>query len=144
MAIFPKVNINPVNIETSTDMKVLGRCFLFDYNENKYILENGKLVECTVSEAINQWIKLILQSYKNEYKIYQDTDFFCNIKDLIGQKPNAFVISELKREIKEAILKHRYIDSLNSIDIQVTKNKLICKFNVTLVDTNNLQSEVSV
>lgn len=95
--------------------------FLFDFNKNEFAIQDGKLVECTEVKAVEQWITLILQTYKDKYNIYKDTDFYCNIEDLRGQKPNGFVLSELKREITEALLKHRYIKSVDNFEF--TKEK---------------------
>ncbi len=135
---------NNINYSSTSTVTKLGRCFLFDYDTGNFVLKDGRLVECTEVEAVEQWIKLILQTYKDKYNVYKGTDFYCNIEDLVGQKPNGFIFSELKREITEALLKHRYIKSVDDFEFTNEREKTIINFTVTLIDDTALTQEVKV
>lgn len=133
-----------INSLTSTEVKKLGRCFLFDFDTNTFVIKDGKLVECTEVGAVEQWIKLILQTYKDKFNVYKGTDFYCNIEDLVGKKPNGFRLSELKREVTEALLKHRYIQGVDDFEFTNEREKIIVNFTVTLIDGTTLEQEVTV
>lgn len=44
-------------------------------------MRDGKLVECDGIDAIKVWIEKILRTEKNRYKIYDGTDYGCQIED---------------------------------------------------------------
>lgn len=135
--------INNITRKTSTVEK-LGRCFLVDLDKNEFVVRDGKLVEITDDTGkVKQWIKLILRTYKDKYKVYKDTTFYCNTEDLRGTKLNGFVKSEIAREITESLLTHRYIKKVSGFSFVQERLKITVNFNVTLTDgTTFSESEV--
>ncbi|HID0817774.1 TPA: DUF2634 domain-containing protein [Clostridium botulinum] len=135
MALLPEEDIiieEVEEIEEEQTLSKLGKVFLFDFKKNEYVIKDGRLVECTERQALEQWIHWILITYKDKYNVYKNTDFYCNIEDLVGKKRNAFVLSELQREIEEALKKHRYIDHIENFTTTQGKTILNVNFDVVL------------
>lgn len=137
--------VNNINNDASTNVTKLGRCFKFDFKENKFVTVDGKLVEITSDiEKVEQWILLLLATRKDKYNVYKNTDFYVNIDDLIGGKLNAYKKAELEREITEGIEKHRYVKSVEDFNIEQIKNKVIVNLTVKLINDNELEVSTSV
>lgn len=137
--IFPLIpglqeQIDNITNTTSTKVQKLGRCFLFDFEKGEYVVKDGKLVEITDDvEKIKQWIRSILQTYKDKFKVYKDTNFYCNIEDLRGEKLDDFIMSELSREITESLLNHRYIKNVTNFSFEQIRLTVTISFSVTLI-----------
>lgn len=116
----------------------VGKSLKFNFIEKKFVFEDGKNIRIEAEEEIKQWITLLLVSYKDKYKVYKDTDFHCNIEDLIGQKPTPYIISEFEREISEAVITHRFISSIENFSITYEKRTLTVTFTVILKDNTTL------
>ena len=135
------------NISSSTtEVEPLGRAVKIDFENNELVVEDGQLVELTTDEEkIEQWIHSIILTYKDKYGIYKGTEFYCNIENLIGKKMNgynAFYQSELQREVTEAILKHRYISTVDNFSITKTdKRTWNVQYTVTLKNTTVISNE---
>ncbi|MBN3398161.1 DUF2634 domain-containing protein [Clostridium botulinum] len=137
MALLPEEDIIIEEVEETEEeqtLSKLGKVFLFDFKNNRYVIKDGKLVECTERQALQQWIHWILLTYKDKYNVYKNTDFYCNIEDLVGQKRNAFVLSELQREVEEAVTKHRYVDHIENFITVQDKSTLNIQFDVVTKD----------
>lgn len=137
------------NIQAANaNIKPLGRVIKFDFSNKCFVLQDGKPVELTTDEEkIQQWVHLILITYKDRYDVYKDTEFYCNVEDAIGKKMNgynAFYQSEIQREVREALLKHRYIASVDNFAIaKVSKRQWNVQYTVTLI-TNQIVSTEEV
>ncbi|NHI47966.1 DUF2634 domain-containing protein [Clostridium botulinum] len=137
MALLPEEDIIIEEVEETEEeqtLSKLGKVFLFDFERNQYVMKNGKLVECTERQALEQWIHWILLTYKDKYNVYKGTDFYCNIEDLVGKKRNAFILSELQREVEEAVTKHRYVDHIENFITTQEKSTLNIQFDVVTKD----------
>ncbi|MGO5072333.1 DUF2634 domain-containing protein [Clostridium sporogenes] len=135
MALLPEEDIiieEVEKIEEEQTLSKLGKVFLFDFKNNRYVIKDGKPVECTERQALEQWIHWVLLTYKDKYNVYKGTDFYCNIEDLVRKKRNAFVLSELQREIEEALKKHRYIDHIKNFATTQEKTILNVQFDAVL------------
>lgn len=117
--------------------------FLFDYNKGDFILENGKLVKVTGVQALKIWIEKVLRTELDRFKVYQDKSYGINLEGLIGsQLPQAFVESELEREITETLTIHPMIDSITDFELQRESNLGLAVFSVNLVDGDSFDQEV--
>lgn len=79
-------------------------------------------------DAIKQAIYLILNIERYEHVIYS-WNYGIEIADLFG-KPVPFVLSELKRKIKEALTQDDRIHDVNAFSFEVVKSKVHAKFTV--------------
>ncbi|AGY77995.1 DUF2634 domain-containing protein [Clostridium autoethanogenum] len=139
LPLIPDIQQQIDNIPSITTIDPLGRVYKFDFNSNTFVIEGGKLVELTTDiEKIEQWIHLILLTYQDKFDIYKDTEFYCNIEDFYGKKflkMKGYYQSELINEIKTALLKHRYIQSVDTFELtHIEKTKWKVSYKVTLID----------
>lgn len=129
------------NVESETEL--YGKSFLFDFQQGDFVIRDGRLIKIEGIEALKIWIMKILKTEKDKYKIYEDTDYGTELKNLIGQNlPRDFVESELKREIKAALERHPMIRHISNLKISRDGAKIILEFMVNLVEGNTFQQEV--
>lgn len=131
---------------TNKATEPLGRVIKYDFANKCFVMQDGKPVELTTDEEkIEQWIHLILLTYKDKFDVYKDTEFYCNVEDLIGKKMvgyNAFYQSEIQREVTEALLKHRYISSVDNFSITKTdKRTWNVEYTITLITGQTVSTE---
>jgi len=114
-----------------------GRSFLFDFSTGEFVIQNGKLVECDGSDGVKVWIEKILRTEKDRFEIYVDTDYGVHLEDLIvgTNYDQAFVQSELKREIEEALLTHPDITGISNFTAEKTETGIIISVEVETGDT---------
>ena len=131
---FPETN----DISFSSASDNLGtRSYLFDFDMGDFVVRDGKLVECDGLEAVKVWIEKILRTEKGRFKIYDDTEYGARLEDLIigNSYSVAFIESELKREIEDALLQNPQIRSVTNIQITRDINTLTVEMEVKLGDT---------
>jgi len=111
-----------------------GKSFLFDFSAGEFVIQNGRLVE---TEDISVWIEKILRTEKDRFDIYADTNYGVHLEDLIigTNYDQAFVQSELKREIEEALLTHPDITGISNFTAEKTETGIIISMEVETGDT---------
>ncbi|MEH6940771.1 DUF2634 domain-containing protein [Bacillus sp. JJ722] len=150
---FPEIDESMIpeeNTEETSKAAYYGKSFLFDFDKGEFVFENGKMVVVTGKEALKVWITKVLKTEKFRFKIYEkeeekDTEYGVTIEDLvIGHNfSQAFIESELKREIEVALLRHPLIDFLSDFRFEREKSLLIIYFTVNIVDDESFNQEVS-
>jgi phage baseplate assembly protein W len=124
----------------------LGKSFLFDFKKGDFILRDGKLVEVEGIEALKVGVEKLLRTEKFKFKIYERDDkqeYGVTIEDLIGSSlPKAFVESELKREISDALKKHPMIAGISNLSTLRDGSRLKISFQINLVDGQAIGQEV--
>lgn len=142
---FPEfeINIEEIGAANRSD---LGRCFLFDFKNNRHVIRDGKLVECTKQEAVKQWVNLILKTSIDKYKIYQDSWFGLSYESFIGNKtfPLVMLQAELEMEIKEKLLNHVLINSITEFKIERLDYGLSISFKVGMIDGSSQGVNIDV
>lgn len=83
---------------------------------------------CDSIEAMKQSIYCILNTERFEHIIYS-WNYGIETKHLIGENIT-FVIPELERSIKEALLQDARIFEVNNFQFEVNKNQVIARFTV--------------
>ena len=83
---------------------------------------------CDGIEAIKQAIYCILNTERFEYLIYS-WNYGVEFKNLIGEK-STYVIPELERLIKEALLQDDRIEDLSDFKFTQNKNAITVNFKV--------------
>lgn len=135
---------NISNNTTSTTVDKLGRCFLFDFENKKFVMKNGKLVEITDdTEKVKQWAKLVLMTEKDKYEIYKNTEFYTDTEDLKNRTLDSYTVSEFNREAERALTVHRYIDGIDNFSMSYKNEKLTISFDINLIDGSTIK-EVTV
>ena len=111
---------------------------------NTYKIENNKVTGfCDGLDAIKQTIFSILNTERFDYLIYS-WNYGIETKNLIG-KSKDFVMSEIKRLIKEALTQDDRIDDVTDFNFYSNKNYLNVNFKVkTVAGTIEIEKVVSV
>lgn len=92
-------------------------------------------------ESVIQTIYLILSTERYQYVIYS-WDYGIELVDLIG-KPMPYVMSELPRRIKDALIQDNRIDDVTDFEFEVNRNKLHTSFTV-ITTLGNISTELEV
>ncbi|WP_164766654.1 DUF2634 domain-containing protein [Paenibacillus chibensis] len=126
----------------------LGKVFLFDFEEKRYVLRDGKPIEATYDEAIRQWVTMLLITEIDQYIIYADTGFGIGIKQFIGRRdiPLGVINSEVKRQITEQVTKHSQITGVDNFEIDREDGKAKLTFSVATLRgvVDGIESEVRI
>ena len=88
-------------------------------------------------EAVMQAIYLILNTERYQYIIYS-WDYGVELHDLIG-KPMPYVMAEVPRRIKEALIQDNRITDVIDFEFTTNKNKLHTTFTV-VTDAGNIST----
>ena len=122
----------------------IGRTPLFDFKNNRYVVKDGKVAECTQEEAVRQWVGFLVKTAADKYRVYDGTEFGTYIENYIGYKDAAFVSSEIKREIEEKVELNRAIDRIEDFDAEKEGDKLKITLTVIMVDEKEVEVEMDV
>jgi len=142
---FPVSTINSKQAKTETAGHTGKISFVFDFNIGDFVVEDGKVKQCTGDEALMIWVQKICQTEKKRYRVYDDTQYGIVVEDLtMGQRYSRdFVESELRRELEEALLQNEQITGLASFESVYTGNdKLIFKADIITTTNGILTQEV--
>lgn len=108
----------------------------------KINVDANRIVDyCDDLESVAQAIYLILSTERYEYIIYS-WDYGVELIDLYG-KPMPYVMAELPRRIKDALLVDNRIKDVTNFVFDKKRDKLHVTFVVT-TDVGNISSEVEV
>lgn len=141
MAFFPV--IEDINV---SDERKMGRDFAFE-NGGHILNADGTLREWSERESIENWIRKVLSTCKGAYEVYvkdEGDSFGTSIYEYIGTKNRGYKLSEIKREIKEQLLKNKFIEDVYGFTIETEKRKTIIRFNVRTTEGIIIQEEVEV
>lgn len=122
------------------------KSYLFDFNTGDFIVRDGKLIECDGIDAVKVWIEKILRTEKGRFHIYDNTEYGAHLEDLIigNSYTVAFIESELKREIEDALLQNPQIRHVSNIKITRGINSLTVELEVKLNDAGGNSITVTV
>lgn len=91
--------------------------------------EQGRVVGMVDGlEAVKQAVYLIMQTERYEHLIYSP-DYGSELKGLVGKEP-AFIRSEMKRRITEALLQDDRIEDVADFEIEVNGDSALVRFTV--------------
>lgn len=128
-------NILINNVETVTEQP----------NKTYYLDKEKNIISgfCDDLEAIKQTIYCILNTERFDHLIYS-WNYGIEAKHLIGEN-SAFVVPELERVIKEALLQDTRIIDVNNFSFEIIKNKIIATFTVmTTLGTLEMERVVNI
>jgi len=146
LSIFPIADISLLQneeIQEETEQS-LGKVYKFDFDNNKYLLKDGKLIETTKTEAIQQFVRWTLKTIIKKYKIY-DEDYGMDYS-FVGYRnlPFGFINSELKRQIEEQLTTHPLINSILNYKSYKESTSLYVEFVLVTTENENLVFNESV
>lgn len=128
---FPQFDTT-IDITTPSEEPKTGRVFLFDFTSKQYVLSDGKAVEATYEQSIQQWLTKVLITEIDKYEIYKDTGFGMSILQFIGRRdlPVGVVNSEVKRQLEEKIIDRPEIVSVEDFATAREGSEVFISFNV--------------
>lgn len=122
----------------------LGLTPLYDFQKREYVLRDGKVVYCSQKQATAQWVGFLALTMVGKYRVYDDTEFGTYIENYIGYKDEAFVFSEIKRELQEKATLNRAIKSIEDFEMERAKDKLTVSMTVVMQDGEEEEVTVDV
>ena len=122
----------------------IGLTPLYDFQKREYVLKDGKVVYCDQKQAVAQWVGFLVLTTAEKYPVYEGTEFGTYIENYIGYKDEAFVFSEIKREIQEKAVLNRAIESVDDFEMERKKDKLSISMTITLMDGEEEEVTVDV
>lgn len=142
--IFP-MSLNATGSNERKNQATGEKTLAFDYKKGDFIIEDGKCKVYSGIDAIRAWVEKVLKTEKFQFKIYDGEDYGVTIKDLVvgSNLPLAFIETELKREVIEALVKHPKINGISGF-VLMRKNALLkVSFTVEL-DKTAYKQEVAL
>ena len=131
---FPETSDLPEVARVGVAIHSFGKSFLFDFDKGDFILRDGKMVVVDDIAALKVWIEKILRTKRDEYKIYEGTPYGSRFDDLVvgSTFPPAFIDSELRREVEEALTQNPQIITISEFEVDRSASKCEVSFTVTL------------
>lgn len=144
MSIFPQIDNEILNV--LDENKVIGfKEPLFDFQTKRIVLKDGKVVYCTEKQAIKQWVTLLINTQIDKYNIYKNTEFgLTDLYNLIGHEFQNFLVSELKRELKEKIKEKQGVKDVININVSNEFNSLKIELTILTEYDEIIEDEVII
>lgn len=144
MGIFP-VRMTEETPKNAVDDKKNGyKDIYFDIKTKKIVVVDGKVQIASKKQQIQQWLYLLIHTELGKYKVYENTDFGISfLYEMKGHEyySSGFTIAQIQDELTEKIKIHKWIDSVESIEIE----KGFTGLNITItleIGGESIESEV--
>ena len=134
MNMFPETSDLPQSVSLDVIKYGFGKSFLFDFNKGDFVLRDGKMTVVEDVAALKVWIEKIMRTKRDEYKIYEGTPYGSRFDDLVvgSTYPPAFIDSELRREVEEALTQNPQIITISEFEVARSASNCTVSFVVTL------------
>lgn len=125
-------------IESVPDSGTLPKAaFQFDWENNRYTLENGSPKELIGVDAVKEWFSQLIRT-KTGMRIYP-ADYGTAAEGFVGKKwQRGYALSELSRTLTESIAYAPFIRSVSDLSFDGS----VFRFSVTLETGENFTQEV--
>ena len=116
----------------------------FDIKTKKIVVVDGKVQIASKKQQIQQWLYLLIHTELGKYKVYENTDFGISfLYEMKGHEyySSGFTIAQIQDELTEKIKIHKWVDSVESIEIE----KGFTGLNITItlnIGGESIESEV--
>ena len=134
-SLFPFIDVGTetVNEENASDELPVIKEYAWDFDNNDFLLKDGRFQIVEGNEAIKIWIWKALHSQRYRYPAYS-WDYGHELEELIGQGLSEEAAkSESERYINEALLVNEYITNVSITDISIDGSKISINFTVTTI-----------
>lgn len=129
--------------ETKTVPK-MGKSFSYDFKKGDFVKVDGRLEVIEDKEALELWITKAIMTEFYRFRVYDDVDYGTVTEGLIGTNyPQAFIESELQREITLSVTRHELIDHLEDFSFERLSDEMMIYFTVITTD-GAFEMEVSM
>lgn len=134
-SLFPFIDVGTetVNEENASDELPVIKEYAWDFDNNDFLLKDGRFQIVEGNEAIKIWIWKALHSQRYRYLAYS-WDYGHELEELIGQGLSEEATkSESERYINEVLLVNEYITNVSITDISIDGSKISINFTVTTI-----------
>lgn len=144
MGIFPVRMTEETPKNAVDDTKNGYKDIYFDIKTKKIVVVDGKVQIASKKQQIQQWLYLLIHTELGKYKVYENTDFGISfLYEMKGREyySSGFTIAQIQDELTEKIKIHKWIDSVESIEIE----KGFTGLNITItleIGGESIESEV--
>lgn len=113
--------------------------YAWDFEKNDFILQDGKFVVLEGKEALKIWIYKAIKTSRYKYLAYS-WEYGSEFEDIQGGTfDNEAIESECRRMLEECLSTNRYVNSIDSLEVNFTDN--ILSLNATI---NTVYGEVDI
>jgi len=117
-------------IAQQTTSRTVHRTFKWDYETGDFVLKDGKLVEVSGIEYVEEWVKKALNTVKDSL-IYTGTGYGSEHYSLIGKNFHPdFSRAEYERMLSEALMINDAITQVTNFAFSQEGERLIIEFEV--------------
>lgn len=144
MGIFPVRMTEETPKNAVNDTKNGYKDIYFDIKTKKIVVVDGKVQIASKKQQIQQWLYLLIHTELGKYKVYENTDFGISfLYEMKGHEyySSGFTIAQIQDELTEKIKIHKWVDSVESIEIE----KGFTGLNITItlnIGGESIESEV--
>ena len=144
MGIFPVRMTEETPKNAVDDTKNGYKDIYLDIKTKKIVVVDGKVQIASKKQQIQQWLYLLIHTELGKYKVYENTDFGISfLYEMKGHEyySSGFTIAQIQDELTEKIKIHKWIDSVESIEIE----KGFTGLNITItleIGGESIESEV--
>lgn len=136
----------PAQENTDLSEPRMGKVFLFDFEAGHTVMRDGMPVEATYEQAIRQWVAMVMLTERDKYRVYRELDHGIQFAQFVGRKdiPVAVIISEVKRQIEEQLIRHPEIEAVDNFELDRKDGIARISFSVQTKrgDIQGIESEV--
>lgn len=121
MGIFPVRMTEETPKNAVDDTKNGYKDIYFDIKTKKIVVVDGKVQIASKKQQIQQWLYLLIHTELGKYKVYENTDFGISfLYEMKGHEyySSGFTIAQIQDELTEKIKIHKWVDSVESIEIE--------------------------
>lgn len=144
MSIFPARMTEETPKNAVDDTKNGYKDIYFDIKTKKIVVADGKVQIASKKQQIQQWLYLLIHTELGKYKVYENTNFGISfLYEMKGHEyySSGFTIAQIQDELTEKIKIHKWVDSVESIEIE----KGFTGLNITItlnIGGESIESEV--
>ncbi|MFZ5987090.1 MAG: DUF2634 domain-containing protein [Bacillota bacterium] len=108
--------------------KTIPREYAWDFNNNNFILENGRIKILEGAEALKVWICKMLKTPRYRYLIYS-WNYGSELEELIGKgHASSTVQNEVKRLLQDALAINSNIKGVENVNLTFQRDRLDISF----------------
>jgi hypothetical protein len=138
-SIFPFIDATVADAATTTATTTM-REYAYDFDNNEFVLKNGKNVVYEGTDALKMWIIKALKTQRYCYGAYT-WDYGQEFSELVGQRLSSDAMqSEAKRYLEEALTVNAHITSVKDVSVTIDGSNVTITFTA---ETDQGEVEIS-
>jgi len=123
---------------TTTSTTSPGKTLNFDFETGEFVIKDGKVEVLTGIDGLKMWVKKVLKTEKNKFKIYNTTDvekYGISLMEIVASgHPLDYIKSQLMQEITDTLVKNPDITSVYNFAFnRDVKRKVTVSFTISSI-----------